>query len=196
MTVGLTGGIGSGKSTVARIFELMGCVVFNSDQVARQAYFDPEVRKMVAALLGPEAYLSSSEIDRKYIAARVFANEALLAKLNGIIHPWVIAQTKIFEKKHQSEIIIKETALLFEAGLDKQVHATVVVTAPDALRIRRTMQRDGLTAMEAEARLKSQMPQEEKMQKADFVIRNDETELVIPQVESILSLLNNKQHVS
>jgi dephospho-CoA kinase len=189
MVVGLTGGIGSGKSTVSKLFEMLGCIVFESDKEARDVYFDPAIRPKIMELLGKESYLSETSIDKAYISSRIFSDTTLLHKLNAIIHPAVIERSNNFIKEHPGRIVIKETALLFEAHLEKDVDKIVLVIADDKIRIRRVMQRDGITQEDVLKKIKSQLPQEEKMKKADFIIRNDEQELLIPQVLKIYNAL-------
>ncbi|WP_317897405.1 dephospho-CoA kinase [Aurantibacillus circumpalustris] len=190
MVAGLTGGIGSGKTTVAKLFELLGCAVFESDEVARSVYYQPEIKSKVIQLLGPESYSSDTCIDKKFISTKIFSDTDLLQQLNAIIHPAVIAKSKQFIAEHPNKLIIKETALLFEAHLEKDVDKIILVVAKDETRIKRVMQRDGLTHEEVEKKIKSQLPQSEKIKKADFIIYNDETELVIPQVIKIYKALN------
>lgn len=182
MIVGLTGNIGSGKSTVARVFEMIGCSVFYSDTVAKHVYFDPAVQQLVIALLGSEAYLDDHTLNKHYISQKIFSNTDLLQKLNGIIHPAVVNEFRLFVKQHQGSVILKETALLFEARLNKEVDKIVVVESPDELRIKRVMLRDGISEEQVKNKMRSQLSQEEKIKQADFVIHNNEMELVIPQI--------------
>lgn len=185
MIAGLTGGIGSGKSTVSRIFEILGCAVFNSDNAAKLVYFEAEVRNAVQRLLGKESYLSNNQIDKNYISTKVFNDTTLLHSLNQIIHPAVGKLFTEFVKQNPGRVIIKETALLFEAHLEKHVNKIIMVESPDELRIKRVMKRDDLSEAEIIKRIKSQLPQEEKIKRSDFVIHNNETELLIPQVISV-----------
>ncbi len=191
MIIGLTGGIGSGKSTVAKLFEIIGCPVFYSDEVAKEIYFDKTVKPQIIALLGKEAYLSETEIDKKYIGSKIFSDTNLLHKLNSVIHPAVIERSKQFVEKHKGKLIIKETALLFEAKLEAQVDKIILVAANDELRIKRVMQRDGLSKEEVLSKIKAQLPQEEKIAKSDFVIYNNEENFLITQVLAIYSNLKN-----
>ncbi|HRH11737.1 MAG TPA: dephospho-CoA kinase [Bacteroidia bacterium] len=190
MTIGLTGGIGSGKSTVVKLFELLGCVIFKSDDTAKQLYFDPEIKKRVIELLGDKAYLNEKQIDRNYIGNKIFSDPTLLEKLNAIIHPEVNSQFKIFESKNKGKILLIESALLFEADINKQVEKVITVISPDELRIERVMKRDGLDRNEVISKMKTQLSQEEKARRSDFIIRNNEEELMIPQVLEIYQQLN------
>jgi dephospho-CoA kinase len=200
MTVGLTGGIGSGKTTVARIFEMLGCAVFDSDQAAKDAYFNEGIPAKVKALLGEQAYTDNHHLNRSYISDRVFGNTDLLGRLNAILHPAVREMFTDFIKSNPGKLIVKESALLFEAGVAKECDRIVVVAAPEELRISRVMSRDHIAREVVEKRLKSQLAQEEKVSKADFVILNDETRLVLPQVleihNSLSALLRQEAGVS
>jgi dephospho-CoA kinase len=190
MIVGLTGGIGSGKSTVARLFELLGCLVFESDKVAKALYFDPEIKKQVIALLGKESYLSETRINTAFISAKIFSDPELLKQINALIHPAVIAASRRFAEENPDKIVIKETALLFEAGLEKEVDKIVLVTADEQTRIQRVTERDKQSEEEVRKKIKNQMPEELKLKKADHVIYNDEKELVIPQVINVFEALS------
>lgn len=189
MTVGLTGGIGSGKSTVVKFYELLGCLVFKSDDAAKQAYFNEEIKKEVKSLLGDGAYLSDTKIDRSYIGNKIFNDPFLLEKLNSIIHPEVNRLFKVFEAKHRDKIVIIESALLFEAKINTQVNKVITVVSPDELRIERVMKRDGLDRNEVIGKMRAQMSQEEKAGKSDYIIRNNEEELMIPQILEIFEEL-------
>ncbi len=191
MVIGLTGGIGSGKSTVAALFELMGCAVFYSDDVAREIYFDKNIKAQVIDLLGKATYISDTEIDKKNISSKIFSDTILLHKLNSIIHPAVIERFKIFKEQNKGKLIIKETALLFEAKLEAQVDKIVLVAANDDLRIKRVMSRDNLTEEEVIRKMKAQLPQEEKITKSDVVIYNNEEEFLITQVLSVYDKYKN-----
>lgn len=190
MIIGLTGGIGSGKSMVARILSLMGCAVFSSDEVARQVYFDAEVKKKVIDLLGPEVYKSNTEINRAYIGTKIFSDTDLLKKLNAIIHPAVGEKFSEFVKQNPDSIIVKETALLFEAGIDKEVDLVVTVAADEDIRIQRVMQRDGLTREDVMKKMKSQLSQEEKIKRSQMVIYNNGSDSLIEQCLQMLKKLN------
>jgi dephospho-CoA kinase len=191
MVVGLTGGIGSGKTTIAKLFEILNCAVFYSDNVAKELYFDETIKKSVIKLLGKESYLSDKQINKEYISSKIFSDQSLLIQLNNIIHPEVIKTFKDFKIKHAGKIVIKETALLFEAKLEFEVDKIILIVANNDLRIQRVINRDNLSRDETIKKLNSQLPQEEKISKSDFVIYNDETEFVITQALKIYNQLKN-----
>jgi dephospho-CoA kinase len=191
MLLGLTGGIGTGKSIVAKIFENLGCVVFNSDDVAKQLYFDKAIKTKVQELLGEASYLTDNTIDRKYISTMIFSNNDLREALNKIIHPAVSEKYKEFIDKHKNKTIVKETALLFEANLNKQVDKVILVTCDEELRIKRVMKRDGLSYLEVQKKMKAQMPEQEKGKRADFIIHNNDEEFLITQVLAILKRIDH-----
>jgi dephospho-CoA kinase len=191
MIIGITGGIGCGKSTVSQIFELLGCVVFNSDEVAKTIYFETEIKNKVLRLLGPEAYLSNAQLNKPFISSKIFSNTDLLQKLNAIIHPAVMYKFGEFVKHSKAKLILKETALLFEAHLESGCDKIIVVAANDELRIKRVMLRDKLSKEAVLKKIQSQLSQEEKIKKADYVITNNEDKLVIPQVTELFKLLNS-----
>jgi dephospho-CoA kinase len=191
MVVGLTGGIGTGKSTVAKLFELLGAKVFNSDDNAKDQYFVPVIKQQVTELLGKECYLPDGTLDRKYISGKIFSNTALLQKLNSIIHPAVGRNFNAFVSSNPGKLIIKESALLFELGLDKELDKIILVTSPLELRIERVMKRDGLSREEVMNKIKSQLSESEKLKLTKLVIKNDEQEFLIPQTLKIYKELNH-----
>lgn len=190
MIVGLTGGIGSGKTVVSKLFALFGAKVFNSDENAKLQYFKPNVKAKVIELLGTGSYHSNGSIDRKYISEKVFFDTMLLQKLNSIIHPEVANEFKQFAQENSNKLIIKESALLFETGIYKELDQTILVTSPLELRIKRIMQRDGSQENEVMNRIKSQMSDEEKLKLTSLVIKNNEKDLLIPQTLNIYQQLN------
>ena len=190
--IGLTGGIGSGKSTLATIFKTLGVAVYNSDERAKELYFNPEIKKLVIELLGPEAYVSKSKLAKKYIGKKIFSDKTLLEKLNAIIHPAVAKDFEAFKKAHKnSKYVIKESALLVEAGLLKQVDKLLVVISNTELRTQRIKKRDGINEKESEKIMQNQLSDKEKIKKADWVIENNEENLLIPQVIKIHQAILN-----
>jgi len=182
MTIGLTGGIGSGKSTVSKLFEILGYAVFYSDDVAKEVYFNQKVKKQVVELLGPESYIGDHQLNKSFISSRIFSDTILLHKLNAIIHPAVKDRMAQFVEENKTKHVIKESALLFEAKLEQEVDKIIVVAANEEQVIERVMKRDEVSREDVIKRIKSQISPEEKIKKAHFVIYNDETKLLIPQV--------------
>jgi dephospho-CoA kinase len=198
LKIGLTGGIGSGKSTVARIFEVLGIPVYYADDRAKQLMAsDPELIRAITGLFGDGAYDAEGRLNRSWIAQRVFSDPPLLKQLESLVHPAVFADgDRWFEAQSGSPYAIKEAALLFESGGYKALDKVVVVAAPLALRIQRVVSRDKTTPEEVEARIRRQMPEEEKVRLADFVILNDGEHSLIRQVmavhEQLLSFSSKK----
>jgi dephospho-CoA kinase len=183
LKIGITGGIGAGKSTVAGIFKVLGVPVFDADVTAKNILnTDPILRKQIAAAFGSETY-KNGLLDRKYLATRVFNNPDQLAKLNALVHPATIeAADKWASRFTDKPYIIKEAALLFEAGTNEGLDYIIGVTAPKELRITRVMARDQVSREEVLSRMQHQLDDTEKMKRCDFVIDNSDASLVIPQV--------------
>lgn len=191
MIVGLTGGIGSGKTMVAKLFAMMGAKVFNSDECAKQLYFEAAVKEKVIALLGKECYLNDETLNKKYISQRIFTDTDLLKQLNAIIHPAVADKFKAFADRYKGGLIVKESALLFETGLYKGLDRIVLVTSPLELRLKRVMARDGISEEEVTNRIKSQLSEDEKIKLAHYVIHNNERDFLITQVLAIYKTLSH-----
>lgn len=192
MIIGLTGGIGSGKSTVAKLFETMGCAIYNSDDRAKELYFKPVIKKAVIDLLGSESYVNETTLNRDYISKKVFSDTNLLQQLNAIIHPAVKEDFVQFQSKFPlNTIIIKESALLFETGIYKDLNYNILVTAPIDLKIERVMQRNSFSKTEIEQRMKAQWSDEQKSPLANTIISNDNQTALMPQVISIIETLKN-----
>jgi dephospho-CoA kinase len=193
MIIGLTGGIGSGKTTVAKLFETMDCAIYNSDEKAKELYFNTSVKAKVIGLLGNESYLSDHEINKDYISKKVFSDTQLLHQLNKIIHPAVKEDFTNFQSKFSPEtLIIKETALLFETGIYKELDYSILVTAPVFVKIERVIKRSNVTKEDVEKRMLTQWTDERKSPLANFIIVNDNNQALIPQVLQIIKKL--KQH--
>ncbi|MFM7234314.1 MAG: dephospho-CoA kinase [Flavobacteriales bacterium] len=184
--IGLTGGIGSGKSTVARVFESLGFPVFDSDREALSIYeSDPTLLTEVVEIFGGDMLLSDGRLNRKALAERVFSDEAALKKLNALVHPRVARKFDEWKNQQHSTVVIREAAILFESGSDAGCDRIIVVTAPETLRIHRVMQRSGLTELEVRARMARQWPEEKLLERADEVVVNDDLTLVLPQVMAL-----------
>ncbi|MGC4128086.1 MAG: dephospho-CoA kinase [Bergeyella sp.] len=174
--IGITGGIGSGKTTVAKIIEEMGFPVYYSDDEAKNIVNkDWVLKEKIKELLGENAYDENGFYNRKYVAEKVFNNDELLKKLNSLIHPAVKNDFENWVENQNSEFVFKETALLFELKLNESCYKSVLVTADDNIRIKRVMDRDGKTYCEVEKIMEKQMPEKDKIKLADFVIDNNST---------------------
>ncbi len=186
MIIGLTGGIGSGKSTIARIFEMLGVKVYYADERAKASYFLSHVKPKIEILLGKESYINGSILNKKYIAQKIFSDDELLKKLNEIIHAEVKNDFYLFAEKYKKEkYIIKESALLVEANLLSTINKLLLVTSDIKLREERIIKRDGLTKEEINKRIEKQLPDAEKIKHADWIIDNNEQELLIPHIIEI-----------
>jgi dephospho-CoA kinase len=192
--LGLTGGIGSGKSTIAKIFEILGVPVFNSDIEAKKLYVtDLVLKSAIIEKFGNEAYLDSGEINRQFMISRIFGNKQMLEDLNSIVHPRVKLCFDNWVKTFSNlPLLIKEAAILFESGANTQVDKTLLVVAPIDLRINRVIERDKLTREKVIERMNNQLSQEELIKKADFVIDNSGKVSVIRQVMQLYHELSVK----
>ena len=180
--VGITGGIGSGKSTVAKLFEVLGIPVYYADDAAKKIMNEDELLKQqIQKEFGKESY-TNGNLNRKYIADIVFANPKKLEILNSLVHPATLKDAEDWMNKQISPYSIKEAALIFESGAQEQLDYIIGVYAPTPLRIQRTMQRDNISREEVIARMNKQIDETLKIKLCDFVIKNDEQQLVIPQV--------------
>ncbi|MFS8083062.1 MAG: dephospho-CoA kinase [Ginsengibacter sp.] len=193
LKVGLTGGMGSGKTTVARIFQVMGIPVFYADAEAKKLMEEDFVlRENIINALGTESY-TGSQPNRKYMAQQVFSDPEKLTILNSLIHPAIIAQAEKWMKCQSSPFAIKEAAILFESNSHKKLDFVIGVESPEDLRISRSIERDNLSKDQVKSRMARQMSQVEKMKLCDFVIINDERHSLIEQVLSIYNILLNKK---
>lgn len=180
--IGLTGGIGSGKTTVAEIFEVLGIPVYYADDAAKYIMnSDDELRVAIKKHFGDAAYINN-ELNRSYLASIVFNDKYKLDLLNSMVHPVTIRDSENWMQKQTSPYAIKEAALLFESTATENLDYIIGVYAPKHLRIKRAMDRDGISAEEVQKRMDRQIDEEIKMRLCDFVIINDEQQLVVPQV--------------
>ncbi len=190
--VGVTGGIGAGKSTVCGIFSVLGIPVYDSDLRARRLMEnDPSVIAAIKELLGKDAY-PGGRPDRPFIASKVFADRALLGRLNNIVHPAVHLDFEAWCREQSSPYVIQEAAVLFESGAPEHLDKIVVVTAPEELRIERAMRRDGVGREQVVSRMAAQMSQQDMASRADYIIDAGDEALITPQVltlhETLLDL--------
>lgn len=190
MIVGITGGIGSGKSTVCKIFEGLGIPVFKADDVARTiSDRNTAVIEKVTEIFGADMY-ENGKLQRPKMAALVFNNPEALAKLNAIIHPAVRQEFADWKDKHSAQpYLLYEAAILFESGSALFTEKKILVTAPEEIRIQRVMQRDGISRADVENRIKNQWSEEQKIALSDYIITNDDNTPVLPQVLAIDKLL-------
>lgn len=189
LKVGLTGGIGSGKTVVANIFKVLGIPVFDADAAAKEIMEkDESLITRIKKEFGGASYEGSS-LNRKYLADKVFNDAYQLDKLNAIVHPAAIQAGLDWAEKQTSPYIIKEAALMFEAGSAFNLQYVIGITAPKSLRIKRVMERSNLTREEVLSRMNRQISDVIKMRLCDFVIVNDEQQMILPQVLKIHEVL-------
>jgi dephospho-CoA kinase len=185
LKVGITGGIGSGKSTVADIFKTLGIPVFDADAAARKVMNEDEgLKNNIRNFFGEQAYINGL-LNRKYISDIVFSDAFKLEKLNAMVHPVTIAMGEQWMQQQSSAYVLKEAAILFESGAAAGLDCIIGVFAPQHVRIQRVMLRDKVTREEVLSRMSKQIDEFMKMKLCDFVITNDEQQLLIPQVLSV-----------
>jgi dephospho-CoA kinase len=193
--IGLTGGIGSGKSTIAKVFENLGVPIFDADASAKHIMQTNEtIKEKLIQTFGPEVYLTQhhqqgveggSSINRSYLSKIVFGDPTKLEMLNAIVHPITIKAAMDWATVQTSPYVIKEAALFFEAGSSLGTYKIIGVSAPKAVRIHRVMKRDACTKEEVEKRMSNQIEESLKMKLCDWVIVNDDLQLVLPQVVAL-----------
>ncbi len=185
LKVGLTGGIGSGKTTVARIFEILGVPVYFADAVSKSLYHsDLELAKEIRKQFGDDIY-PKGKFDKRRLASVVFGNAEKLEQLNKLVHPPTITHAENWMASQTSPYVIKEAALIFESGSAAGLDLVIGVQAPEPLRILRAMKRDGISREQVMQRMKQQVEEKIKMSLCDYVIINDEQQAVLPQVLSL-----------
>lgn len=190
--VGLTGGIGSGKSVIGMIISDLGYPVFDSDLCGKQLLTEnANVVKKITLLFGAKILSENGQPDRKKIAQRVFNNSRELEELNAIIHPEVNREFQTWKKAQISPFVVRESALLFETGFYKESYKNILVSCPVELRIARVMKRNSISREAVLERMKNQAPEEEKTKLADYIIVNDEKNAVLPQVWHIIKQLQS-----
>jgi dephospho-CoA kinase len=182
LKVGLTGGIGSGKSTVANLFKTLGVPLFDADASAKNIMeSDAELQQNIKQFFGEESYIDG-KLNRKYIANIVFNNKHQLEILNSLVHPATIRAAEHWMQQQKAPYVIKEAALFFEAGTANGLNYMVGVYSPQHIRIKRVMERDHVERQDVLARMDKQIDEDIKMKLCDFVIVNDEQQMIIPQV--------------
>lgn len=186
LTIGITGGIGSGKSTVCQIFRVLGIPVFEADVVAKKIIdSDSEIKNGLVNLYGQEIYTADGKINRKKLAGIIFNNDIQLAKINKLVHPIVREEFKNWLKLQKTAYAIHEAAILFESGFYKMMDFTILVTAPELQRIEWVMKRDSITEVQVKERIAKQWTDKQKRKLASFEIKNNNRDLIIPQIIKI-----------
>ncbi|MCT4630718.1 dephospho-CoA kinase [Winogradskyella sp.] len=190
--VGLTGGIGSGKTTIAKCFESYGIPVYIADKEAKALMNRSKViKRKLIQLFGDLAY-KDNELNREYLASKIFNDKTLLSKMNAIVHPKVASHFKRWLKKQDAPYIIKEAAIIFENNLEYQYDYIITVVAEEGLRIERVMQRDDVNQKKVESIIRNQLSDEEKVEKSHFVIVNDSLADAKKQANEIHEILLQK----
>jgi len=185
LKVGITGGIGSGKSVVCQVFQTLGIPVFNADDAARHLMeHDAALIASVKKLFGDDIYINSKP-NREKIAELVFSNQGLLQQLNELMHPATIQYGKDWMLQQTTPYVIKEAAIFFESGSYKEMDVMVGVYAPKEIRLERALKRSGVSEAKILERMANQMNEEEKMSRCDYVITNDDKTAIIPQVMAL-----------
>lgn len=190
--IGLTGGIGSGKTSIAKYFEQKGIPVYIADERAKIVSSKPEVVKKIISAFGQEILDENDNISKEKLAKIVFTNSKKLQLLNSIIHPEVKKDFTEWIKKQNKPFVIKEAAILFESGSYKDCDIIITITAPIEERINRVMKRDKTTRENVLDRISNQWSDEQRIEKSDFVIENSSLNIAFEQVNEILNLLNNQ----
>lgn len=190
LKIGITGNIGTGKTTVCKVFETLGIAVYYADAEAKKFYRDPEVILAVKEEFGEAVFDESGVLIPRKLAELVFPDPSQLKQLNAIIHPRVLDDLLSWaDQNHDSKYLLYESALLFESGFVKHFDKSILVTAPTELAQKRVMQRDQMSEAEFMARAANQLPQDEKEQLADFILNNNGDTALIPQVMNIHQIL-------
>jgi dephospho-CoA kinase len=180
--VGLTGGIGSGKTTVAKIFELLGVPVYYADDAAKRIMNEDEELKLAIKKQFGDASYKNNELDRTYLSSKVFNDPVQLEKLNSLVHPATIRDAGNWMNKQKTPYTIKEAALIFESGAAEQLDYVIGIYASIETRIKRTMERDKISEDEIKKRMNAQLDEKIKLKLCDFILQNDEQQLLLPQV--------------
>lgn len=192
--VGVTGGIGSGKSTVCDMLAARGIAVYIADTEAKRLMSSDETLKRdIVALFGDDAYLHG-ELNREFLASRVFCDKEALQRLNGVVHPAVMRDFAAWAEAQEGDYVVLESAILFEAGLEGSVDATVAVMAPVELRLERAMRRDGADREKIEERMRNQLSDDERSERAKYAIVNIVLEDLEDDVEQLHRRLSYDAH--
>lgn len=184
LQIGITGGIGSGKSTVSHIFSILGIPIYDADSRAKYLMaHNKDLKQAIQKAFGEEAYLKNGELNRSFLAAQVFSDSEKVKIINGLVHPEVAKDYLQWLSEQKSPYVLREAALMIESGSHKLLDKLIAVFAPENLRIERVKKRDPQRSeAEIKAIIAKQLPEEEKLKLADFIIYNDEQHPLIPQV--------------
>lgn len=182
LKIGVTGGIGSGKTTVAKVFQAFGIPVFMADVEAKRLMQEDEgLKNAIKSAFGNSIY-QDGKLDKQAMAALIFNDEGALDKINSLVHPAVQLAFEKWCSKQSAKYVLKEAAILFESGADKGLDLVICVSAPDELRIQRVKARDGVTESQVEERMAKQWAKTKKIELSDYHIVNDELQLLLPQI--------------
>ena len=185
LKIGLTGGIGAGKTTVAHIFEVLGIPIYFADDAAKKLMNENEnLRQEIIKNFGSESYVDG-KLNRRFLAEAIFSDSKKTLLINSIIHPATLADAEKWFHEQQGPYAIKEAALIFEANAENNLDLVIGVSSPLEIRLQRVMKRDGITLEAVEKRMQHQMEENKKMERCDFIIFNNDKDLLIPQVISI-----------
>ncbi len=183
LTIGITGGIGSGKSTVCKVFKFLGVPVFEADVVAKNLInSNPKIKKELIHLFGSGIYMNNGTVNRKKLAQIIFNDDIQLAKINALIHPAVKEEFRRWQKRQTTKYVLHEAAILFESGLYKDMDFTILVTAPKEERLERVMKRDNISKEMVLKRMGKQWTDEQLRKLATIEIKNDNRSLILPEI--------------
>lgn len=193
--IGITGGIGSGKSVVATLLRLYGIPVYIADEESKRlTNSSPVIRRALVDLVGEAVYDADGKLDKLRLANFIFGQPEHLARVNAIIHPEVNRDFLDWSERQEKAFCAIESAILFESGFDRIVDVKLMVLAPLEIRLERAIARDHASREALERRIKSQMADEEKASRSDYVIHNDDRQALIPQVENFIGWLKNREN--
>lgn len=183
LKIGITGGIGSGKTLVCKIFRILGVPVFEADKAAREIMDgDVSLREALIKKFGTGIYHKEGGMNRKLLASIIFRDNEALQSVNKLVHPLVYEKFEAWHLLQKSDYVLQEAAVLFESGYYRHMDGIILVTAPEELRIRRVMERDSLTEEQVRARIRNQWEEGKMAKLARFIIRNDEKEFLVEQI--------------
>lgn len=189
--IGITGGVGSGKTFVCQILEAMGYPVFYSDIEAKALLIsDFIIKNQIIELLGPEAYLNNKSLNKPFLSKKIFNDKQLLSKMNAIVHPAVRQSFRDWTNQQNSKLVFNEAAIIFESGIQKNYDTVVLVTASEKTKMKRIQLRDKSAVLDIQKRMDNQWTDEKKTQLADYVIVNDDEIMLLPQIINLLEGLN------